>query len=102
MYLDLIVILIIIIFGLVKYKRFSSYVYLFSFSDILFRILTFINKQLYLGGVEGIIDTYIPASIYLVITEYTTDIVETVLVWIYVGLFVIFLYYTFRILLKKR
>lgn len=102
MYLDLIVLLVIIIFGLVKYKRFSSYVYLFCFTDITFRVLTFINGQLHLEGVEKFIETYIPASIYSIITKYTTDLVETILIWVYVGVFVIFLYYTLQILLKKR
>lgn len=102
MYLDLIVVLIIIIFGLIKYKRFSSYVYLFAFSDIFFRVISFINSNLNLGGIEKFINTYIPSSIYSVIVEYTSDIIETVLIWLYVGLFVVFLYYTLRILLKKR
>jgi len=102
MYLDLIVLLIIIIFGLVKYKRFSSYVYLFCFTDISFRVLTFVNKNLHLGGIEAFVSTYIPESIYSVIVKYTSDIIETCLVWAYIGLFVIFLYYTARILLKKR
>ena len=102
MYLDLIVVLIVIIFGLIKYKRFSSYVYLFCFTDILFRVLTFINTNLHLGGIESFVNTYIPESIYSVIVKYTSDIVETCLVWGYVALFVIFLYYTLQILLKKR
>lgn len=102
MYLDLIVLLIVIIFGLIKYKRFSSYVYLFCFTDILFRVLTFINTNLHLGGIEKFVSTYIPESVYSVIVSYTSDIVETCLVWGYVGLFVIFLYYTLQILLKKR
>lgn len=102
MYLDLIVVLIIIIFGLVRYKRFSSYVYLFCFSDMLFRVLTFINENLHLGGIESFIDTYIPKSIYSVIIKYTSDIIETCLVWGYVAFFIIFLYYTLQIILKKK
>ena len=102
MYLDLVVVLIVIIFGLVKYKRFSSYVYLFCFSDICFRVLTYVNNNVSLGGVHEFIDKYIPSSIYSVVVKYTTDVVQTVLVWVYVGVFVIFLYYTLQILLKKR
>lgn len=102
MYLDLIVVLIIIIFGLIKYKKFSSYVYLFCFSDILFRVLSFVNKNLNLGNISSYVSTYIPSSIYSVIVKYTSDIIETILVWGYVILFIIFLYYTLQILLKKK
>lgn len=102
MYLDLIVVLIVIIFGLIKYKRFSSYVYLFCFVDMFFRILTFINNNLNLGGIESFINTYIPESLYSVIIKYTSDIVETCLVWGYIALFLIFLYYTLQLLLKKK
>ena len=102
MYLDLVVVLIIVIIGLVKYKHFSSYVCLFCFTDISFRVLTYINKNVYLNGVHEFIETYIPESIYHVIVKYTSDIIETLLVWGYVLVFVVFLYYTLQILLKKR
>jgi len=102
MYLDLVVVLIVIIFGLVKYKRFSSYIYLFAFTDMTFRILNYINENVYLGGIHEFISKYIPASIYSVIVKYTSDIVQTVLVWVYIGIFVVFLYYTLQILMKKK
>jgi len=102
MYLDLIVVLIVIIIGLVKYKKVSSYVYLFAFTDISFRVLHYINSQVYINGVCEFINQYIPASIYSVIVKYTSDIIETILVWVYVGVFVVFLYYTLQILLKKK
>ena len=100
MYLDLVVVLIVIIIGLVKYKKFSSYIYLFAFTDICF--LNYINSQIYLNGVHEFVNQYIPSSIYSVIVKYTTDLIETVLIWVYVGFFVVFLYYTLQILLKKK
>lgn len=102
MYLDLVVVLIVIIIGLVKYKKFSSYIYLFAFTDICFRVLNYINSQIYLNGVHEFVNQYIPSSIYSVIVKYTTDLIETVLIWVYVGFFVVFLYYTLQILLKKK
>lgn len=102
MYLDLVVVLVVFIFGLIKYKRFSSYVYLFCFSDILFRVLNFINSRVVLGSINEFITKYIPSSIYGVIVKYTSDLPQTILVWIYVGFFIVFLWYTLQILLKKR
>ncbi len=102
MYLDLVVVLIIFVIGLIKYKHFSSYVYLFCFTDMLFRVLNFINTHVSLGTVNGYISKYVPSSLYGVIVKYTSDIVETVLVWGYVILFIVFLYYTLQIMLKKK
>lgn len=102
MYMDLIVVLIVIIIGLVKYKAFSSYIYLLCASDILFRVLTFFNENVKMGEINDIISKYIPASLYSVIVRYTSDFIQTILVWAYVIVFAIFLYYTIRILLKKR
>jgi len=102
MYLDLVVVLVVFVFGLIKYKVFSSYVYLFCASDMLFRVLNFINDNVELGSLNDFITKYIPTSIYGVIVKYTSDFAQTILIWIYVGFFTVFLYYTIQILLKKR
>lgn len=102
MYLDLVVVLIVFIFGLIKYKHFASYVYLFCASDMLFRVLNFINDNIEFGSINEFITKYIPSSIYGVIVKYTSDIAQTVLIWVYVGFFTVFLYYTIQILMKKR
>lgn len=102
MYLDLVVVLVIIIFGLIKYKRFSSYVYLFCFTDILFRVLNFLNVNVKLGSVNEVISKHVPSSIEGVILKYTSDLAQTILIWGYVIFFIMFLYYTLQILLKKR
>lgn len=102
MYLDLVVVLVVFIFGLIKYKHFSSYVYLFCASDMLFRVLNFINANVQLGSLNEFITKYIPSSIYGVIVKYTSDLAQTILVWAYVIFFIVFLYYTLQILMKKR
>ena len=45
MYLDLVVVLIIAVIGLIKYKKASSYIYLFCVTDMSFRILSFLNSK---------------------------------------------------------
>ncbi len=102
MYLDLVVVLVIFVFGLIKYKKFSSYIYLFCSTDMTFRILTFFTRNTSLGSINGVISKYVPSSIYDVIVKYTSDLAETILIWVYVIIFAIFFYYTFQILLKKR
>lgn len=102
MYLDLVVVLIIAVIGLVRFKKASSYVYLFCATDMAFRILSFLNTHLKIGSINSFISKYIPSSLYDVIIKYTSDTFELILIWVYVIIFAIFLYYTIRILLKKR
>ena len=102
MYLDLVVVLIIAVIGLIKYKKASSYVYLFCVTDMSFRILSFLNSKVNIPELNSFISKYVPSSIYDVITKYTSDTIETLLIWAYVIIFAVFTYFTFKILLKKR
>lgn len=102
MYLDLVVVLVIAVIGLIKYKKASSYVYLFCVTDMSFRVLSFLNSQVKIEDINGLISKYVPSSIYDVIVNYTSDLLETCLIWGYVIIYIFFIYFTFRILLKKR
>ena len=102
MYLDLVVVLIIAVIGLIRFKKPSSYIYLFCITDMSFRILSFLNNKINIPDLNGFINKYIPASIYDVIVKYTSDIIQTLLIWGYVIIFAVFTYLSFRILLKKR
>lgn len=102
MYLDLIVVLVIAVIGLIKFKKSSSYVYLFCLTDMTFRVLTFLNNQVKINDVNEIISKYIPTSLYDVIVNYTSDVLETLLIWTYVIIFIFFIYFTFKTLMKKR
>jgi len=102
MYLDLVVVLIIIVLGLIKYKNASSYVYLFCASDMAFRILSFLKNNINMGSINSFINKYIPSSIYDVIVKYTGGTIEQLLIWVYVIVFAVFLYYTIKSLLNRR
>ena len=102
MYLDLVVVLIIAVIGLVKFKKYSSYVYLFCVTDMSFQVLSFLNSQIKIEDINGLITKYIPSSIYDVIVNYTSDLLQTCLIWGYVIIYIFFIYFTFKILMKKR
>lgn len=102
MYLDLVVVLIVAVIGLIRFKKGSSYIYLFCTTDMIFRVLSFFNSHIVLKDFNKYVSKYIPSSIYDVIIRYTSDIVETVLIWGYVLIYLAFIYFTIKILMKKR
>lgn len=99
---DVVLLIILIVAGICFFRRIDSSVYFIASLDIFFRILTFIKDNLGVAEISGFIGKYFPESIPGVIYKYTDGILSTVLMWIYVGLFALFLFYTVRILWKKR
>ena len=99
---DVVLLIIFIVAGVCYFRRLDSSVYFIASLDIFFRILTFIKNNLGVGEISSFIGKYFPESIPGIIYKYTDGMLSTVLMWIYVGMFVLFLFYTLRILWKKR
>lgn len=99
---DVVLLIILIVAGICFFRRLDSCVYFVASLDIFFRILTFIKDNLGVAEISSFIGKYFPESIPGIIYKYTDGILSTVLMWIYVGLFALFLFYTVRILWKKR
>lgn len=99
---DVVLLIILIVAGVCFFRRVDSSVYFIAALDIFFRILTFIKDNLGVAEISSFIGKYFPESIPGIIHKYTDGILSTALMWIYVGLFALFLFYTVRILWKKR
>lgn len=99
---DAVLLIILIVAGVCFFRRLDSSVYYISSLDIFFRILTFIKHNLGINEISTFIGKYFPESIPGVIYKYTDGILSTILMWIYVIMFAVFLFYTVRILWKKR
>ncbi len=99
---DLMLLLILIIAGVCFFRSFSSSVYFIAALDIFFRILTFLKNNLGIPEISTFISKYFPESIPQIINKYTDGVLSTILLWVYVALFAVFLFYTVRILWKKR
>lgn len=101
--MDAVIVLIIIFIIVFCCKRtFSGFVYAVGASDILFRLLYFLRERLFSGEISNFIGKYFPSSIPSVIDHYTDGILYEVLIWIFVGIMIVFEFYTIRIFLKKR
>ena len=99
---DVVLLIVLIVAGVCFFRKLDSSVYFIASLDIFFRILTFIKNNLGVWEISSFIGKYFPESIPGVIYKYTDGIVSTVLIWIYVLMFALFLFYTIRILWKKR
>ena len=101
MYIDLGVILVLLILVMIFFRRFSSFVYAFAIIDIFLRIMTFI-KYNSVPELKSLIGKYLPESIAAVIGRYSSGVFYTILMWIYVILFIIFLTYITSYFIKKK
>jgi hypothetical protein len=102
MYIDLIVVVVLLLLVVFYFRRFSNFVYAFAIIDIFLRILNFIELNVKVPELQSLIHKYFPDSIAALIGQYTDGILTTILMWVYVVLFAIFLGYTFKIFIKRK
>lgn len=100
--MDLVIFLVLLALIVFIFKSFSSFIYFVAMSDIFLRILTFIKNNCNVPELYALINKYIPESVPAIIDKYTNGVIYTVIMWIYVIIFCIFLFYTVRIFIKKR
>ena len=98
MYIDLVVLIILLLVVIFLFRRFSSFVYAVAIVDI----LTFIKDHCGLPDVSALIDKYIPESIIAIIGRYTSGIVYTILIWIFIIIMIIFEFYIIKFFIKKK
>lgn len=93
-----IILLLVVIF---VFRRFSNTVYFIAIVDIFLRILTFIKNNT-VPELKTFIAKYFPENIPSIIGRYVKGDLYTIIVWIYVIIMSIFLFYVFRIFIKRR
>lgn len=101
MYIDLIVLLVLLGVVVFLFRRFSSFVYAVAIIDIFLRIMTFIRDNS-VPELKSLIGKYFPESIPSIIANYSDGVFYTILMWVYVGIFTVFLVYITKYFIKKR
>ena len=99
--MDIVIVVVLILLAAVYFRRVSNTVICFGLVDIFLRILNFIGNNT-TKDINNIINKYFPSSIESIIRAYSSGILETILVWVYVIIMIMFVYYVFRILLRRR
>ena len=76
--MSLIILLVILVLILVVCRNFASFLYAFAISDIVLRIIAFINSQLNVASVNNILGKF-PNSIEAMIAADSSGVIYTVL-----------------------
>lgn len=100
--MDLFVILVLVFTALFFYRKFNKMVYSIVIIDILLRIVDFLKQNITSQELYKFLNKNIPISIPNLIDRYTSGVFNEILIWAYVILYIVFIYYTFRIFLKKK
>ena len=101
-FMDLIIILVLIILTIIFFRRFSNVVYIICIIDMFLRIISKIEVLLGIKEISNLVNRYLPDSLLAVINSYSSGIINTILVWLYVGIYVIFLYYVVCTFFRKK
>lgn len=102
--MDIVLILLVILIIVVGlfFKDFKSVVYFLGIVEIFFRLVHKIASLLGIKEFSYFINKYIPNSLEGVIDAYSSGILNTVLIWILVLLFVYFEWYLIKYWVKKK
>lgn len=100
--MDLVVLLVLMGLVIFFFRRFSNFIYFIGFIDILLRIINFIKDQLFRGEIYAFIDKYIPKSIPTIIDNYSSGLLYTILLWLYVVGMIVFEFYIIKIFFRRR
>ena len=101
-FMDLIIILVLIILTIIFFRRFSNVVYIICIIDMFLRIMSKIEVLLGIKEFSNLVNRYLPDSLLAVINSHSSGIINTILVWLYVGIYVIFLYYVVCTFFRKK
>lgn len=98
--MDIVILLIIVLLIAIIFKKVSNTIIFLGLIDIFLRIVDFVGNNT-TKEVNAIINKYFPSSIPGIIDKYSSGVIETVLIWGFVILMCMFLYYVFRMLLRR-
>ena len=98
--MDILIIFIILLIVALVFKRASNVIIFFGLIDVFLRILDYIGNNT-IESVNEIINKIFPDSIPAIIKVNSSGILESILMWGYILLMLLFVYYVFRMLLHR-
>jgi len=100
--MDLVIIVILLAIVVFWFKTFNSFIYFMALTDIFFRIMTFIKLNIGVKAIADFIGKYIPESILAVLNNYSSGILNIILVWCYLICYIIFEIYIIKTFFHKK
>lgn len=99
--MDLIILVVMIGLVIFFYKKFRNVIYFLGIVEIFFRIIHVVGDMLGFEALNGSINKFVPESILSIFAKYSSGLLYTIIVWIFVILFCIFEYYLIKGFFKK-
>lgn len=100
--MDLIIIALLIIATIIFFRKFSNVVYIICIIDIFLRILNKLDLLLGVPEYSNLVNKYFHSSMQNIIDSYSSGIINTILSWILLGIYVVFLFYVIRTFFRKK
>lgn len=98
----LILLVIFIVVVAIFFKDFKSVVYFLGIIEIFFRLTHRIALLIKIKDFTKLVDKYIPYSLEGVINTYSSGILNTILIWVLILLFIYFEYYLVKYWVSKK
>ncbi len=99
--MDVVVLFILILLAMIFFRRFSNVIYVICIIDIFLRLVTKIFSLVSIDSISVIVNK-LPVSILGIINNYSSGIINVILIWIYISIYIIFLGYIIRALFTKK
>lgn len=100
--MDLAVLIILIILGIFLLKDVKYLVYLIGTIEIFLRLIHYIGDHLGMVDLNKVINNNFPNSLFSMLGKYTSGIIYDILAWLLTGVFVVFLFYLIKYLIRKK
>lgn len=100
--MEVIVLAILVALSFIYFRKFNSIIYTICIFDILLRIITKIETMINVDKFSFYVNKYIPESIMSIIEKYTNGTLYTVLTWIYISIYLIFIIIVIKNLFNKK
>lgn len=99
--MELAIIIVIIALSFIYFRKINNVIYTICVLDILFRVITRLESVLNISEFSYYVNKYIPESIEQIINKYTSGTLNEVLIYVYIGIYVIFTILIIKGMFKK-
>lgn len=100
--MDLIVILVVLGIVIFFYKKFYYVINAIAIIDILLRLLTFVNNEFLTKEIHKWMDINIPKNIPTMLSNYSSGLFYTILLYLYIAAFIVFEFYLIKGFFKRK
>lgn len=100
--MDIFILVALMILTIIFFRRFSNVVYVVCIFDIFLRVFHKLASMLHVISLERFSEQYLPSSVMGMIDRYSDGVINTALMWVYVGMYVAFLFYLIKYFFEKK